>query len=635
MSNEVIDKYIDGGLAALERMERASLHAESVSLETLLRVIRENEDTEYGRKYDFKNIHSYSEFASKVPFSEYSDYEPYIERMVCFGTKKLITAADIAYFAHTSGTTGSSKMIPRTREELDILFSDIFMRAFGLCERDRETSRVSMAAGDRETFRVPMEAGDRETSRVSMAAGDRETFRVSLAAGAASPARTAGGMTRCKGVSFIETQTGFTPFGIPHGAISETLNRLEDTKLCSALPEEIIYSASDFDRRHIKLLFALRERNLSYLIATFSPMIYDMIAYLQKHWKELCEDLAAGRIRQDVWVEQSLRAKLNALLSPDIERAEQIRHIMTEFGNSDFLPRIWPDLRLVACVGTASFAPYMDKIKTHLGPEIVVDYLGYVASEATVAAQIREGEEAYMLLPYSGFYEFIPVEGDSEGDLPTTSGVVPPAGDGDLPTSGVAQPRGVQPLLMDQLEVGREYELIVTNLSGFYRYRIGDVIRVTGFHNNCPMIVFSYRKKQLINMYGEKITESVMQKAIAQLAAETSTTILEYSIYPDTDSDPGHYIVLLESNEEIIPERWSYYSEILDKILCDVHDSYRMKIEQKMMLSLDVRFVQPQTYALYRDLMIMDGVSPNQIKPIHVIRDEKTKRFFFSLVQGN
>lgn len=597
MSNDVIDKYIDGGLAALERMERASLHAESVSLETLLRVIRENEDTEYGRKYDFKNIHSYSEFASKVPFSEYSDYEPYIERMVCFGTKKLITAADIAYFAHTSGTTGSSKMIPRTREELDILFSDIFMRAFGLCERDRET------------FRVPMEAGDRETSGVS------------LAAGAASPARTAGGMTSCKGVSFIEIQTGFTPFGIPHGAISETLNRLEDTKLCSALPEEIIYSASDFDRRHIKLLFALRERNLSYLIATFSPMIYDMIAYLQKHWKELCEDLATGRIRQDVWVEQSLRAKLNALLSPDIERAEQIRHIMTEFGNSDFLPRIWPDLRLVACVGTASFAPYMDKIKTHLGPEIAVDYLGYVASEATVAAQIKEGEEAYMLLPYSGFYEFIPVEGDSDGDLPTTS--------------GVAQPRGVQPLLMNQLEVGREYELIITNLSGFYRYRIGDVIRVTGFHNNCPMIVFSYRRKQLINMYGEKITESVMQKAIAQLAAETSTTILEYSIYPDTDSDPGHYIVLLESDEEIIPERWSYYSEILDKILCDVHDSYRMKIEQKMMLPLDVRFVQPQTYALYRDLMIMDGVSPNQIKPIHVIRDEKTKRFFFSLVQGN
>ncbi len=51
-----------------------------------------------------------------------------------------------------------------------------------------------------------------------------------------------------------------------------------------------------------------------------------------------------------------------------------------------------------------------------------------------------------------------------------------------------------RPLLMDELEVGKEYELIVTNLSGFYRYRLGDVIRVTGYHNECPMLVFSYRK---------------------------------------------------------------------------------------------------------------------------------------------
>ena len=134
MSKEVIDKYVAGGLSALRRMEQASLHASEVSHETLMRIIRQNEDTEYGQKYDFRNIHSYEEYTLKVPFSEYSDYEPYIERMVLFGAKKLITASDVLYFAHTSGSSGASKMIPRTKEELDILFSDIFMRAFGLRE---------------------------------------------------------------------------------------------------------------------------------------------------------------------------------------------------------------------------------------------------------------------------------------------------------------------------------------------------------------------------------------------------------------------------------------------------------------------------------------------------------------------
>ena len=599
MSREVIDKYIAGGLSALQRMEQASLHAPEVSLETLKRLIRQNEDTEYGRKYDFRSIHSYEDYARKVPLSEYSDYEPYIERMVRFGDKKLITASDIQYFAHTSGTSGASKMIPRTKEELDILFTDIFMRAFGLRERT--------LAGKKGIAEKDVSALDDILTQA------REHI------------------PRYKGVNFMETQTGLTLSGIAHGAISETLNHPMDTAICSVFPKELIYTGADYDRKHVKLLFALRERHLSYLMSTFSPMMYDMIAYLQQHWKELCEDLEVGKIRSDVSVERRLRFKLNAMLKPDPVRANEIRNIMSEFGNEAFIPRIWPDLSMVACIGTADFAPYMNKIRQHLGPNVAVDYLGYVASESTVAAQINEGEEAYMLLPYSGFYEFIPIEEEtSTSGVPCsaaepTSGVLCP---GETSTSGVPRP-----LLMDQLEMGREYELVITNLSGFYRYRIGDVIRVTGFHNQSPMIVFSYRKKQLVSMYGEKITESVMHHAITKLAEESGTIILEYSIYPDADSDPGHYVVLLESDEEISPDRWSHYSETLNRLLCEAHDSYRQKIEKKTMLPLEVRFVQPQTYALYRDLKVMEGASPNQIKPLHVINDDKLRRFFFALVQ--
>ena len=398
MTNQAIEKYITGGLSSLRRMEQASHRAPEISLETLMRLIRQNEDTEYGRKYDFCNIHSYEEFARKVPLSEYEDYEPYIERMVCFGAKKLITSSDIVYFAHTSGSTGASKMIPRTKEELDILFSDILMRAFGLCERNL-SGRADLSG--------------RTSGRADLSG---RTFRSGMK------------MPCSKGVNLMETQTSYTPSGIAHGAISATLNHLDDTVLCSALPEEIIYTSANFDRRHIKLLFALRERHLSFLMSTFSPMMYDMLAYLQQHWKELCEDLEAGKIRPEVSVEMWLRVKLDAILTPDPVRANEIRRIMTEFGNRDFVPRIWPDLKMVACVGTASFAPYMDKIKPYLGSDIAVDYLGYVASESTVAAQIKEGEESCMLLPYSGFYEFIPV-GDSL--VEETSGVSR-SGRGDL-----------------------------------------------------------------------------------------------------------------------------------------------------------------------------------------------------------
>ena len=556
MSTGTMKKYIEEGIRARERMEEASRQGKSISTETLMRLIRENEDTEYGKKYHFRDIRSYADYAQRVPFSAYEDYEPYIERMLCYGQKNLITADEVVYYAHTSGTSGVSKMIPCTQSALDILFTTVFQRVFGLYELScRSRGEI--------------------------------------------------GMPECKGVNLMESRIGYTPYGVAHGAISETLNHSEETPFYNILPDELVYPSAEFDRRHLKMLFALRERHLSFLMSTFSPTLYDMIIYIRQHWRTLCDDIEAGKINAEVAADPKLRKRLEAILTPDPDRAAEIRATMENHENGAFVPLLWPDLKRIATVGTATFAPFIDQLRPVLGPETAVDYLGYVCSEATVGTPLREDDPACMLLPFGGFYEFIPAEDGAED----------------------------HPLLMDQLEIGKEYELVVTNLSGFYRYRLGDVIRVTGYHHECPMMVFSYRKNQLISMYGEKVTETVLRTAVKAMAEESRTEILDYSVYADTETAPGHYTVLMESNREIGPDAWPYYSEILNRRLCEIHDSYRKKIDQKTILPLEAKFVQPQTYALYRDLKVMGGASPNQIKPIHVISNDKLKRFFFGLLQ--
>ena len=556
MSTEVMQRYIADGIAVLERMEQASLHGNEISHKLLMQLVRDNQDTEYGRKYAFREIRSYADYAAKVPLSDYEDYEPYIERMLCFNQRNLITADEVVYYAHTSGTTGASKMIPCTQKTLDLFFTTGYERVFGLYDRCR-----------------------REQS------GE--------------------GMPPYKGITLMESKTGYTTYGVPHGAISETVLVREDSAQYNALPEELIYPNSDFDRRHLKMLFALRERNLSFFLGSFAPFLYDMFTYLRQNWEMLCKDIETGSINPDIVVDPMLRTKLEARMASDPERAAEVRTIMAAHANDAFIPLLWPDMKLLATIGTATFAPHLEKLRQFMGPDIAVDYLGYVSSESTIGTVLRENEAAYMLLPWGGFYEFIPMEDSGNG----------------------------RPLLMDELEVGKEYELIVTNLSGFYRYRLGDVIRVTGYHNECPMLVFSYRKSQLISMYGEKVTEMTLRTAVEAMAEESETTVLEYSVYADTSSDPGHYVVLLESDREVSPEHWPVYSEILNRKLCQTHDSYCKKIQQKIMLPLEVIFVQPQTYALYRDLKVMGGASPNQIKPLHVIPEGRVKRFFFALLQ--
>ena len=556
MNQDIMHRYITDGLNALNEMEEASRRGAACSRESLQQLLLENADTEYGRKHHFAQISSYEAFVREVPLSDYSDYEPYIRRMLENNEKNLITACDVNYYCHTSGTTGVPKMIPKTREDLGIFFRYAYQSMFGLCDR---TCR---------------EAGKK-------------------------------GMPDHKGLLIAESRIQKNAQGVSIGALSESIFFPEDTAGYNILPPDLIYTTYDFDRRHLKMLYALRERHLSFMMGTFSPLLYDMLQYVQYSCELLCSDIETGRINAEITIDPRLRKKLEKEMRPNPERAEEIRRIMKDHADGAFVPLLWPDMQMVAAIGSSVFQPATEKLRTMLGPDIMFHFLSYSCSEMTIAVEINPDDPTYMLLPFGGFCEFLPVEGNETGT----------------------------PLLMDQLEIGKEYEVIITNLSGFYRYRLGDVIRVTGFHNECPMVVVSYRKSQLANLHGEKISEEVFQKAIDELSQETGTAILEYSVCPDTDAVPDRYIVLLEADRIITPDRWQRYSDVLEEKLCRMHDSYRDKIQQKTLAPLDVRFVEPQTYALYRDMKIMGGASPNQIKPVRVITDNRLRDFFFGLLQ--
>lgn len=76
-------------------------------------------NTEYGIKYSFSNINSYSSFASNVPINDYDSLKPYIERLQK-GEQNILWHSDIKWFAKSSGTTADrSKYIPISREALE------------------------------------------------------------------------------------------------------------------------------------------------------------------------------------------------------------------------------------------------------------------------------------------------------------------------------------------------------------------------------------------------------------------------------------------------------------------------------------------------------------------------------------
>jgi len=90
-----------------------------VQQELLQQLVSFSKDTEIGRRYDFKSIRTYSDFAERLPINSYESIAPLIER-ARKGEQNLFWPTQIKWFAKSSGTTNAkSKFIPVSNEALE------------------------------------------------------------------------------------------------------------------------------------------------------------------------------------------------------------------------------------------------------------------------------------------------------------------------------------------------------------------------------------------------------------------------------------------------------------------------------------------------------------------------------------
>ena len=123
------------GSAALHRMDEHSRDAMGSNEALLMQLLKDNSNTEYGKKYGFSDIHSIREYQERVPFTTYDDYAPYIERMVKNREKNLITAYPVIQYAETSGSIGVQKRIPLTDRAMQVYQDYSGIRMFALAQR--------------------------------------------------------------------------------------------------------------------------------------------------------------------------------------------------------------------------------------------------------------------------------------------------------------------------------------------------------------------------------------------------------------------------------------------------------------------------------------------------------------------
>ncbi len=230
-----------------------------------------------------------------------------------------------------------------------------------------------------------------------------------------------------------------------------------------------------------------------------------------------------------------------------------LQRMLTETGVKN-IKELWPNLELFM-YGGVSFAPYKEQYKNVCGDLNLVNI--YSASEGFFGiSDGNDHENMLLMLDYGIFYEFIPLE-ELEKDNPKT-------------------------YTISEVELGRNYAVVISTNGGLWRYIIGDTICFTKLKPYYFKI--AGRIKHFINVFGEELMVDNADRAIALACEKTSSLIKEYSVAPIfmTDKEKGGHEWLIEFERE--PSDLEQFKTCLDDALKSLNSDYEAKRYNNMTL---------------------------------------------------
>jgi len=206
----------------------------------------------------------------------------------------------------------------------------------------------------------------------------------------------------------------------------------------------------------------------------------------------------------------------------DTKHESRIREALNDDGTLD-LNTLWPNLVLLIGSGIDS-DPYKPWIKDTLPKAFFMDT--YAGSEGFYGTELQPGaNNGIQLLPNLNYFEFIR-EKDIHKEVPD---VIP----------------------LSEVKKGHRYEMVLTNMMGYSRYRIGDMLTVKDTE---PFSVHRIgRKGRVVNLTGEKLTDAHVSAGISAACKETHAQLADFTVLGTIDGSKAHYTisVMLQNNVDL------------------------------------------------------------------------------------
>lgn len=544
---------------ALDFIENVTVHADAVQERVLLEILTRNAHTEYLQRYGFSGRTDRESFKECFPVITYEDLQPEILRIANGDTSPILSADPISEFLTSSGTSaGERKIMPTIHEELD-----------------RRTLLYSLLMPVMNQYMEGLDKG-------------KGMYFLFIK----SETRTPGGLlARPVLTSYYKSQ--------------HFIERPYDPYNVYTSPIEAILCADSYQSMYCQLLCGLAQNHEVLKVgAVFASGLLRAIRFLEEHWKSLCQDIRSGTINDEEVTDPCLRESVMKILRPKTQLADLIHAECSKESWQGIITRLWPNARYLDVIVTGAMAQYIETLDFYSGglPQVCTMY---ASSECYFGINLKPlckpSEVSYTLMPNMAFFEFLPVYRNNDDAAPVTMATE-------------------QQELVDlaDVTVGQEYELVITTYAGLYRYRVGDVLRVTGFYNAAPQFQFVCRKNVMLSIDSDKTDEAELHSAVKNAVKHLEpleASLVEYTSYADTSTIPGHYVLYWELRNSTLSVPASVFEDCCLTIEESLNSVYRQcRVADKSIGPLEIKVVETGTFDKLMDYAISRGSSINQYK---------------------
>ncbi|KAJ7518084.1 hypothetical protein O6H91_21G054500 [Diphasiastrum complanatum] len=544
--------------------EKMTQNPAEMQAQVLADILRLNAGVEYLARCGFSSSSSsdsdvVASFKAHVPVVSYEAIEDDLQRIADGDRGPILTAQPVISLTLSSGTTaGRPKMLPSTEKSRQIIhssfqLSSIFRKRFFPTKAFPTVLSFVYAGKQFET-----------KSGLKLGSGSTNFFR------------------------------------------SEAFKK--SRRFTYTSPDEIILGYDVRESMYCHLVCGLiRRDNVEFISSTFAFGLIEALRMLEEAWQEICADIRNGVLSTRI-KDAELRSSVQSFLNPaNPELAEIIEKECRAQSWAGILERLWPTAKFVFTVVTGAMLPYAPALRDYAGNLPIVG-IDYVASEGFIGynsdANASAEDISFIVGPNLAYFEFIPLQkNDQNVDLFES-----------LTTANYIED---DPVGLAEVRLGGLYEIVLTTFSGLYRYRLGDIVKVTGFHNATPQIAVYGRKNSILSVNTDKTDEQELRQVVTKAAMvlkEVDMKLTHFTSSADRSSRPGHYALfweLQESKDNVPSDVLQRCSSILDT---SFNNPYMRGRAAETIGPLELCIVRKDTFGLMRDYALSRGAAADQYK---------------------